>query len=174
MFTLCVDGCEDGLLACLAGCRVEKASSAKCRLVPQIAGGRVAAAVGPTVVAPSGGGLGPPRVDVYVASCAPSVPPSQAVAWPACSHISLVWSGLVRPFHVAAGPGKTLRASMQTSNRPAPINPSSSLQSQTLSQLYLPRPRRRRLTNEMENRCLMPGCLLAGAAPSFMLACLLA
>ena len=27
--------------------------------------GRVAAAVGPRVVAPSGGGLGPPRVDVY-------------------------------------------------------------------------------------------------------------
>lgn len=68
---------------------------------------------------------------------------------------ALVWPG-APPFHVAAGPGKTLRASKQTSNRLGPINPSSSLQSQTLSQLYLPRPRRHRLTNEMKHRCLMP------------------
>lgn len=72
---------------------------------------------------------------------------------------TVAWSGLFRPFHVAAlrDQGKTLRASMQTSNRLGPINPSSSLQSQTLSQLYLPRPRRHRLTNEIKNGCLMPG-----------------
>lgn len=88
----------------------------------------------------------------------------------------LVWSDLHSMSPHLRDQGKPSGPRCKHPIASGPINSTSSLQSQTLSQLYLPWPPAPslRFANEMEIRCLMPGCASGLAlSPSSMLACLL-
>lgn len=166
-----VCGCEDGLLtcllACLAGCRGERLHRPSAVLFPRLLG----AGLQPRWVRPWSLLLaeGSARQE-WTSTLRRVLPPSQA-----CTPYFIAWSGLVPSIPCRCGTRENppvLDANIQSPRTYQPIilPPISN----SIATLSSPGPGASRLTNEMENRCLMPGCPLDGAAASFMLACLLA